>query len=493
LLFIAALIVNSGFLRRGATAVEVAGVKFSPAEYNYFYSSTISEYSNSSSNLPDNSKSLSSQINYETGQTWADFFEERALNDMRLIGSVYAEAEAKGFEMTDEQKSEAEEYKKSEREQIETYYAQNGGFKGFLKLQYGSAMTEKVYDKLADMRYKVSAYYESVYDGFEYADEALAEYYAENKDALDTFVYRSFTVNVETPEAAPEYVVNENGEEIEVPAPELTEEELAAQRQTAYNAARDRANAFVSSITDESSFIEAAREYDAAIYSEDDSTLRRSLGENLEYSLSVAAADWLKKEAKAEAVKSIPVSEDEETNTGFYVIYLSERSENDYLTVNFRNLMVTPKTVDSAEFTNEEGVLDEEGYNAALEAAKTAAKTKADELYAKFTEGGATAEKLAELTDDVFNEVTGGEYENIQREAGFADEIEEWLYADGRRAGEHTLLQTGEDWYIIYFADNGMRYNDYLADTRLRNDDFTAWQESFDTNAVKTSWAMKLK
>ncbi|MDR2420795.1 MAG: hypothetical protein LBD49_01645 [Oscillospiraceae bacterium] len=474
ILFLAALVVNSGFLRRRVAAAEVAGIKFSPAEYNYFYISAISEHSSSSSTQPDMSKSLAGQINYETGQTWAEFFEESAFDQMRLIGSVCAEALSKGFALSEEQKRELEESRTSEREQVEMYYAQNGGFKGYLKQQFGVGMTEKVYDKLTDMRFMAGKYSESVYDGFEYTDERLAEYYAENKDALDTFVYRSFVVNVEEPDYE-------------------TDAETA--EGAAYDEARGKANGYAAAVTDESSFIEAAREYDAFTYAEDDSTLRNSLGENLEYSLSAAAADWLKSGgAKPGDVTSMPISEDEETNTGFYVVYFTERSANDYMTVNFRELSVTPSTPDSAGFTDEEGNYDEEGYNAALETAAADAKKKAEELYAQFSEGGATEEKLTELTEDVFNEVTGDRYDNIQRDAGVDKYIEEWLYDGNRAEGDHTLIKTDDgNWHIVYFAGDGKMYNDHLADTRLRGEEFTAWQESFDANEVKTYWAMKLK
>ncbi|MDR0445474.1 MAG: hypothetical protein LBH17_00310 [Oscillospiraceae bacterium] len=547
-LFLVALVVNSNLLRRSTTAAEVSGVKFSPVEYTYFYNSAISEYSSSATNLPDSSKPLASQINYETGQTWEEFFEERAMSSLRLIGSVYAEAQSKGFTLTAEQQQEMDEAMTDERAQIEMYYASAGGFKGYLR-QLAPGMTEKVYNRLMEMRYVVMNYSEGVNDAFEYTDEQLKEYYAENRDELDTFSYRSVVVTPGEPEYpdsdSPEDIGNvtdnpdstdeptitddtdepaiadETGEadsvpgadevigddfgdlgditdaitDLEVP-PEHTEEEIEAAEKAAYDKARYTANAYAASITDERSFIEAAREYDAELYAEDDSTLITIAGVNLEYlGLPTEAIEWLKSaDTGVGAVKSVPISEDEETNTGFYVLYFAERSDNDYLSVNFRDLTITAKTVNQLEFTDAEGLPDDAAYNAALEEAKEAASEKASALYASFIEGGATEEKLAEITEDVFNEVTGDRYDNVPRKAGFDTAIDEWLYSDGRANGDHTLLQTADgNWHILFFAEYGKKYNDYLADTRLRGDDFTAWEEAFESREVKIHWAMKLR
>lgn len=62
-----------------------------------------------------------------------------------------------------------------------------------------------------------------------------------------------------------------------------------------------------------------------------------------------------------------------------------------------------------------------------------------------------------EYTTDTETKQSGGIYENIRKgNLADADEIEEWLFSDARKAGDYTLLKTEKyGWHIIYLESFG--------------------------------------
>jgi hypothetical protein len=67
LLFVGALIINSSFIRRSATAITIGGVDFTATEFDYFYNNAFHEFQNWANmqefvQSPQAGRSLRSQI-----------------------------------------------------------------------------------------------------------------------------------------------------------------------------------------------------------------------------------------------------------------------------------------------------------------------------------------------------------------------------------------------------------------------------------------------
>ncbi len=467
-LFLASLFLNSNYLRQKMTAVTIDNVKYSLTDFNFYYKNMYLQYYQSMGNtginslLPDTQKSLKSQIyDQETGETWAEFFTRTALDQMKEDNRIYIEAQKAGFELSEEDKQEIEREISNVLGMAVTYGYPD--LDSYLRAVYGKGMNETYFRKATERAYLVDAYTKYVRDAFVYTPEELEAFYNEKKDSYDTFTYRYFLVKADE--------VNEEDYEDEAALEEAKKQALAA--------AGAKAEAYVAAITDEQSFIDKAREYDAELYKDDDATLRVYKGELL----GATYGDWLKEAGRSEG----DVSAFESTN-GYYVVYFVSRSDNHYKTVDAQMIRIAPDEVNANLYTD-----DQEGYDAAVAKAKEEAKELAEKINDEWLAAGATQEKLSELAETYLADITeSGLTENIYRKQ-MPDEVDAWLYDPERKAGDHTLIYSETmGYYILYFAGPGEQYSDVLADEGKRDTDLKSWKDSLPVAEPKTTWILKL-
>ena len=120
LLFIVSAYINSKMARRNITAITIGDFGFTATEYDFFYQSIYADYSNTvyqdygesaaESMLPKRETPLSSQIHdYETGETWADFFHNRVLQQMTELVLFYNDAKSKGWAISGDDRAAMDE------------------------------------------------------------------------------------------------------------------------------------------------------------------------------------------------------------------------------------------------------------------------------------------------------------------------------------------------------------------------------------------------
>lgn len=494
LLFIGALIINSSFLRRQATAVEANGMKLSPAEYQYFYIGAINEHrtmmnnalgDSASSFLPDSSKSLDSQTNVLTGQLWSEYYDEATAEDILVFTGAYQEALASGYTLTDEDYAELISEIDAFEEEIDLYY--KWSFQEYLDYQYGSGsgLNEELYRELNKKQYYVSMYMQSTNDALTYSESEIDAYYDEHSDDFDYFKYRYFTVRAET--------VNEDDFEDTA--------DYEAAKKAAVDDARSKAAQYVATISNELDFIEKAAEYNPDSYSTDTSTLYHTSGENM----STTFDEWIKDPArKAGDLYSSPANSDESANNAFFVVYFVERLKNDYPSVNLNLMMVTGQTISTDDYQSEAGELQEEAYNATVEDEARAIQTLVDELLEEWTAAGGTEEFLTDYyaenssveygsLEQYSATISGSVYNNIRMSYGIDDKPDEWMHDSSRKEGDFTAIKSNDStWYFMYFLGKDVDYADYLADTAMRQDAITAMEDAYKTGEVSVRWAMKL-
>lgn len=476
-LLAAALFINSNYIRRNLKAITVGGVDFTVAEFNYYYYDTYYDFAQQVyTNMPDyasvlladSSKPLKSQIyDEETGKTWAEFAENLAIEAMQEDMVMYSDALKNGFTMADEDKTRMAE----EIEQLKATASAAGysNFDQYLQNYYGKSMDEKSFLRMVEIKYTVDAYEHHIKDSYQYTPEELENYYNENSDMLDFYIFRYFMVFSDDVDET-DYEGDEAG--------------LEAAKNAALDAAGEKAKAYSARITDEKSFIEIAKEHNAESYADEDSTLRQYSGDLL----GSVYGPWLR-----DAARKTGDVDTFQTTTGHYVVMFVDRSDNHYDTVNARLIHIAPETVSESDYAD-----DAEGYQKALDDAHKEAVASAKESYNKWVGDGATREGFIELAN-AQSEVIGddGLIENIDKykylnEISNWSEFSEWLYDSSRKQGDHTLIEISSGAYLLYFEGVGEQYSDYLANQKKADEDYKAWHEELPEADVAKTWVFAL-
>jgi len=468
LLFAAALLINSKYIRRTLPVLTIDGVSFTTVDYEYFFNAEYVEYMNLMSqmqgmgglggSLPDDNKPLSSQIyDPDTGETWADFFSEMTLRRMSMMVQLYNAAMTAGFRLTDERTAEIDENMANVRMQAESY-----GFpstESFLQRMYGNSIDEKSFRSVLEFIVTAEAYSEHVRESFDYSAEDIKGYYDANKDSLDIFSYRTFVV-------FPEHV-----EPTEYPN---TEEYLAAVEEK-----KAEANAIAveiaAGIESEDDFLAAAMEYEV-LYSDPDSTLRTMQGDRLDNDLG----PWLLEETREHGDTDII-----DTEQGSTVIFFVSRDNNSYQLAGMRQILIMRESIDPQEYENGE---DDPAYIAAFEQANREIRERAELAYSLFVAGGETEAALIGLIEEYSADDTeGGYYDNISKypyQSAYVSamkvvpEIEDWLFDENREVGDSELIYTeAYGYHLLYFTGYGKQFCDLIADDKLRTDAHNAWRE----------------
>jgi len=479
-----ALILNSGFIRRTVPVVTIDGVSFNTAEFEYFFNSEYIEYANFMSQfqgmsgmMPEQGIPLSRQIydiDPETGEetTWAEFFVTGAINKLTNLVSVYKAAKAYGFELSDEHLDAIEE--ELSMMSIQSMFSGYPSVDSYLKQVFGSGMNERVFREVKEFTTTASAYRTHVRDSFEYSNDTLAAYYAENTDILDIITYRQFMVNIE-------YLDQEDY---------ASEAEFIEATEAAQEEARSEAAEIINGIQSEQEFIEAAGEY-MEFYYDPDSTLRTSQAGRLD----VTTSDWLLDEARNYGDTGLF-----DTDQGTNILLFVSRDDNSYRTVGMRQILIMREQIDPMEFP--EGEFDP-GYLQALEVAEREATERAEMMHMQFIALGETEsafnELMLEYTDDT---TVDGAYFNISKypyqseyfsSMKVVPEIEDWLFYEGRVVGDTELIYTSAfGYHLLYFTGLEEPFFELIADDRMRTRDHTAWLDDLTLGEPVRHFALRL-
>ena len=492
LVLAAAMFINSKFVRRSPAAVTIGGVGFSAVEYDYYFSRTYSNYASNVSEqfgeyasafglLPEQGTRLSEQVqDYETGETWADFFYDATIRELSGMVQIYNASQEAGYTLPEDDRQAIED-------EISFFkmYAQQSGytFDGFFYSNFGVFnMNEDSYRGILTFMVTISSYRNHVSESFVFSDEEKSEYYAEHKDSFDNVVFRLFSI-------LPEYVFIENYEE---------DEEYEAALAAARAESSHKAERIVRDIRGEDEFIAAARQFDGFMYSDPDSTLVTGYpGGWIMAASTPEVANWLMDTGRKYGdCTSI------DTEDSSFVLFFVDRDSNEYNLAEMRQILVLREEVIYNDFDEE--VEDPEAeYIEAFEAADQTARELAEEAVAIFIEDGASEDSLIALIVEYSDDFTeGGFYGNIQK-GQMVPEIDEWLFAPERQAGDYELIRTeAYGYHFVFYVGAGDRYCDYLAiegmlDMNqgykivdgLREIESQAWGDTLEPVESETTWA----
>ena len=526
-------VADSGFFYRNTVSVSSENYEVNNAMLSYYFNTQYQQYASYlQQNNIDTSKNLK-DVMYTADRSWFDFImEDMTIPQVKQTLILCEAAKAAGFELSDHDKEHIDEAVKSIEEMAEQYAKQQGGTKTYyIRAMYGYGVNMGDIRDAIELSQIASAYYESLMDSYDYTEADWNKYLEDEEHLRDIKVidYISYTFSaddlkkdaaaedttgtaaeaegteteaVTTVETETEVVTTLAETEAETEADtadtevgtespdgttttaadkkeELTPEKIEAaklanaiaQEMMAQNDTEKAREHFDAKIREHLENVVYASETDADKKKESvDSAMDATFVENAKYNEN---NEFIKSAFGDKSKLHNNIYVDENNDTGKYTIYmlLTEPELEEYFTKNYRVIAVT--AADGSSVTDAR-----------------------DAIIKEFEDGGKTEEKFAELAKthsaDASAHETGGLVENTGKDEIQIEEIKEWLYADGRTAGEYTSVSNGstgteEVIYIVYYIGDGLKKWQKDVNDTMMNDAYTADYEKFEAAyAVET-------
>ena len=149
----------------------------------------------------------------------------------------------------------------------------------------------------------------------------------------------------------------------------------------------------------------------------------------------------------AESTEETTEKKYEKVTSTFYRI-VKPRYVREDLTVEFGHILISGDSFES-EHDHEEGHKHTDAENEELD---KKAKEKADALLAEFLKGEITKEAFEALGKDV-TEDSSIYYDDVQP-GDMVTEIDEWIFAEERKAGDATVIKTEYGYHVVYWVDH---------------------------------------
>ncbi|MCM1118841.1 MAG: SurA N-terminal domain-containing protein [bacterium] len=236
---VAALVLSfpiKNYLAVNGAYITVGGEKITKVEFDYHYAmaktSFLAQRGYYLSMMGIDANTVDNQM-YSGDMTFRDYFEQQAVNNIRHIKAMKAEAQAAGFSYDTDEK-----YAETIADLKERAAENSMTFNKYIKSMLGSYATESRLENVIREGLFTTAYFEHVADGSEPTDEEIDGYYEEHKNDYDAVDYYLTTVEAQLPTAAPDgsATLDADGNEV---AYQPTEEEIAAAMEVANQEAQD--------------------------------------------------------------------------------------------------------------------------------------------------------------------------------------------------------------------------------------------------------------
>ena len=425
--------------------ISIGDHEITKGEFDYYYYNSYYSYVNNYGEYIsyfglDTSKPLDQQ-QYSDTMTWKDYFEEQAVNQLKMVYAMKDAGEAEGFTY-----DTAEDVEKT-MESISSA-AENSKMKvaEYLTSQFGEyAKADKIKKYVQDSSY-AGAYYDKIDDEIKISDDEITAYYEENKDNYDSVDYLLCTIKADIPEIEEEESETEELSEAEQTAKKAVEE---AARETAMADAKKKAESMLAEAKDKAAFLSV---YDK--YATDTETEAEHIGSSKTSVISTDVAEWLfDSERKAGDTAVIENS----ASDAWCVVLFEDRYLNHEKTFDMRHILVQFEEEESSD-TAEDGAETE-----VSEEAKAAAKAEAEKIYKEWKDGAATEDSFAELantySEDTGSNTKGGLYEAVYN-GRMVDSVNDWLFDESRKPGDTELIESEYGWHVMYFVgENAERWH----------------------------------
>lgn len=471
-------------LVNNTVAAKVGSHELSATELNYYYVDYISNVYSQFSSYGDyqylycymstgwNPSTAAGDQTYdaETGETWADFFADSAVESAKWTYAMYDAATAAGFELSeDDQKSIDSTISYMS---LYAYYYGYSDADSYIRAIYGTSADLDSYKEYYTTSYIASAYANEYIDSLEFTDDQIRAHEADKMVEYNSYSWNSYYVNASSYLTGGTTTTGEDGKETTT----YSDEEKAA----AVDAAKADAEALVNSgsadVTALNTAINALEINKDAETEKTATEYSKYLYDNMvNYTVNEEAVEWLTSEDRTEGdltyiAYTTEDADGNETVNGYYVLQYVGYTDNKINVGNVRHLLVAFEEDEDGNVTDE---------------AKKAAKLEAEKLLEEYKSGEMTEEAFTTLltknSDDVDsdgNVNNEGLYENITPDSGYVSAFTDWAIAD-HEVGDVEIIETEYGYHIMYYVGAAdLNYRDTLINNDLVNEAYTAWEET---------------
>jgi parvulin-like peptidyl-prolyl isomerase len=426
------LLIGSGVMPANMTALTIDGVKISGAEFDFHYFNSFYQTWQMYVDMGiiewlgiDPNRSLRRQ-DMGDGRTWADYFEEMAVNSLTAIVAQSEAARREGVSLTAEDRENINDT----LEQLERLAdANNMSTDRVLRNQYGRGINTRSYRAILE-RIILSSRYEIVTtEAFGFTDEDFEAYYAENREQYDFIDYHAFTL--EDKEKAEEMLARvTTGDAFRALSREFAlEEEHEHDEDCAVDHEHDEN-------CEEDCEIENDYICDDDDDDDDDEAEDTTLFERRAASaVNAPIGEFLLDTSRRAGDKTIAVNEDEDE---FTVLLFIGRYRDETISVesiDVRHILIS--TEQGAFADDSEGAL-----------------ARAEEILQEWKDGAADEDFFAELAKEHTadgNGDVGGLYEKVAP-GRMVETFNDWCFDLARRPGDTGIVETRFGYHIMYFV-----------------------------------------
>lgn len=432
---------NSDAALEKKIALTVGDKQATGMEFSYYYYRQVNYFLNTYSESGllsylglDTSKSLSSQkCSFDSTKSWADYFAESAIENMKQTYILFSESEKNGFEPD---RAEIDEAVSKYKTLFETYAENNGlSLDGYVSSAYGKGITWDRFVTYLEKSIIAEQYSSKITDEITVSEDEINTYFADNKASYYGVDFRSVNFS---------YTADDEASKTE---------------------AKAKADEFVSKVKDEETFKtlawETLSDENKKSYEESGNTDFSLNSEVTASTLSSEVAEWMLAEGRNTGdLTVIDVS-----SSNVYTVYYFIKSElRDYKLANFRSLYIA--------------------------ASEENAEQKANEALEKWNASSKTEDDFIAIVNEYNSEADGGLAENVAKGAT-SDVVNDWIFAEGRKTGDTAVLyddskKDSEVYYVVYYVSDGDVYWHYSASSSVRSNKYQEQYNSFAANYETT-------
>lgn len=456
---------NNGILERNTTAAIIGDHKISGAEMNMFYMDSVNSYGQYLSMFGvDTTKPLDQQVrNIETGATWADYFQDLALENAKHVYAMCDLANTAGYTLpTDEQAVLDENLANAEFYAL-MYYGYSD-LETYLKAIYGNGCTEELFNQYQTNLALADSYYNNYAEALTYTAEELRAFEGDAANQYSSYSFSYYTLPVD--KFLTGGTTDEEGKTT------YSAEEKAAAVAAAEEAAKALTADEIVTVEDLDAAIAAL-----AINAEVENAASAKSINTAYSSISSNYRDWitsgdLEEGARTYVSTKTTDAEGNETVSSYIVVMYLGTNDNKFPLVNVRHILVS----------YEGGTVDASGNTVYSEDEMKAAEAKAADLLAQYQSKGANADVFAELaknnSTDPGSKDNGGLYTDVYP-GQMLEAFNDWCFAEDRKVGDTGLVQTDLGWHVLFFDGfSETTYRDFLLTNAKKKADVNAWYEA---------------
>lgn len=449
-------------------ALTVGQHQINAVELNYYYvemiNSFYSEFSYQISLLLDINKPLNEQIfDEKTNQTWADYFLECSIKDLKGTYTLYDAAIAEGMELSEIDVATVDSLMAT-LEYYAAYYKFDSA-DAYLEDLFGPGASCASYRAYYERNLLANQFYDSYCESLRYDDATLREFEGKNAVKYNSFTYAAYFLTTT------KYLTG--GTEDADGKITYTDAERKAAEAACKAAAQAVADGTYADVDAFNTALKAipenlelgsvhCTEYDDVLYSK----------------VNDLFIDWISDPArKSGDLTLIPKNSGTEENPkidGYYIVMHIKTDDNTRFLKNVRHILIVPEGGTYNSATGNYDYTDLE-----LSKAKVEAQVILDVWLAGKRTELAFAGLANEKSEDQGGKVTdGGLLENICPGQMVA-EFDDWCFDENRKHGDYEIIGTDFGYHIVFFCgDSDFTYRDYMLTTEKRAQDAKTWYDA---------------